>query len=259
MNPVEFHAMLAQFQRLTPLQRRQAMEMLAGLDAQSAPSDLAEALQQWRKRSGWSQDATAHRLGISRTLLSEIENNRRSPSRKLVQRIRNLLADTTMNIPESDLWASVLEQALADLSDRSHRRKALLWFSSRDDAPGSFLFVCDALNLDPDKVLAFARQRKMATFAVNAASSASRVVFKPPQPQVEFDLTAMQRQEAALLANLPGQLRAWRKEQAFLTQAEVAAMLGIGQSSYSDIERGDKLPSQKLAQRLLELMRTPSA
>ncbi|MBF0127983.1 MAG: helix-turn-helix domain-containing protein [Magnetococcales bacterium] len=255
MNPTDFQALLAQLQRLTPLQRQQAMDALTELGSTPPHAELTDALRQWRKRVGLSQDEASAKLGVSRTLLSEIENHRRTPSRKLVQRIRDLIKVTTMNIPENDLWASVMEQALADLANRQHRQKAFLWFSSRDVQPGSFLFICDALNLDANKVLAFAKQRKMATFAVNSASSTSRVVFKPPAPRQEIDLTALQRQDAPIQEDLAQQLSRWRKERAFCTQTEAASRLGISQSSYSDIERGDKLPAEKLAQQIREMIR----
>jgi len=60
---------------------------------------------------------------------------------------------------ERKLWANVLLQAQTDLSGRDPiARSARLWFCSRDDAIGSFIWVCHHLSLDPEaargKVLA---------------------------------------------------------------------------------------------------------
>lgn len=51
------------------------------------------------------------------------------------------------------LWASVMATAVADLDARllSLRRAAQKWmYQDRSDQPGSFLWICDALELDPD-------------------------------------------------------------------------------------------------------------
>jgi hypothetical protein len=52
---------------------------------------------------------------------------------------------------ERKLWANVLLQAQTDLSGRDPiARSARLWFSSRDDAIGSFIWICHHLSLEPD-------------------------------------------------------------------------------------------------------------
>jgi hypothetical protein len=55
-----------------------------------------------------------------------------------------------------DLWLAVLEQAVKDArgSRRHHSivREAREWFRSEDEDPGSFLWVCRILRLDPDVV-----------------------------------------------------------------------------------------------------------
>ncbi len=252
MDATEFNNFLAQFPKLTPLQRERAINTLTGL-TQPQP-DLAKSLRQWRMQEGLSQSVAANKIGISRTRLSQIENQRSEPSKRLTQRIQALIKASTMSTPENDLWASVLEQALSDLSERLYRQKALLWFSSREHHPGSFLFICDALNLDPRKVLAFAKQRKKVSFAVNTTDSTDRIVFKPPPAKKEFDLTPLQRQHIIETpVNFALTLCSWRKQREFITQAEAAARLGISKSSYAEIERGDKLPTKQLEQRILDL------
>lgn len=50
------------------------------------------------------------------------------------------------------LWASVMAVAIADLDARlmSLRRAARHWmYEERRDDPGSFVWICDALDLDP--------------------------------------------------------------------------------------------------------------
>ena len=55
--------------------------------------------------------------------------------------------------PERKLWANVLLQALADLSGRDPQaRSARAWIVSRENAVGSFSWVCYQLSLDPDAV-----------------------------------------------------------------------------------------------------------
>jgi hypothetical protein len=52
---------------------------------------------------------------------------------------------------ERKLWANVLLQAQTDLSGRDPvARSARLWFCSRDDSIGSFIWVCHHLSLDPE-------------------------------------------------------------------------------------------------------------
>ncbi len=55
--------------------------------------------------------------------------------------------------PERKLWAYVLLQAHTDLSGREPgARSARLWFCSRDDSIGSFIWICNHLSLEPDAV-----------------------------------------------------------------------------------------------------------
>lgn len=57
------------------------------------------------------------------------------------------------------LWAAVLWNARNDLRDRrpngdskANRASALSWIKGRGDGVGSFVFVCEVLNLSPAKV-----------------------------------------------------------------------------------------------------------
>src|SRR6266576_3877048 len=65
--------------------------------------------------------------------------------------------------PEVVLWLEVLLTALADFAgdcrDVRHaqtrarcQREAALWFHSNDREPGSFLFACEAADIDPGAV-----------------------------------------------------------------------------------------------------------
>ena len=62
--------------------------------------------------------------------------------------------------PEKKLLVAILIRALADLvtedtqaKSRQHiRREALAWFSSPVRVPWSFLWLCDALEVDPKMV-----------------------------------------------------------------------------------------------------------
>ena len=64
--------------------------------------------------------------------------------------------------PETILWSRVLLQAIWDLSGiklklpkketPTLQRITRAWFSSFDDSPGSFIWICHVLSLDPDAV-----------------------------------------------------------------------------------------------------------
>ena len=52
--------------------------------------------------------------------------------------------------PVLNLWLAVLENAIDDLLGRNviEQKKALHWFRSDDDCVGSFVFICNALDVD---------------------------------------------------------------------------------------------------------------
>ena len=64
--------------------------------------------------------------------------------------------------PETILWSQVLLQAIWDLSESKLKlpkkevptlqRLTRAWFSSFNDSPGSFIWICHVLSLDPDAV-----------------------------------------------------------------------------------------------------------
>jgi hypothetical protein len=83
-------------------------------------------------------------------------------------------------ISERRLWVAVLEQAIIDLSGpngvRGGERRRLrtfsrLWFTSDNDQPGSFLWVCESLQLDPSWV------RNQLAAVIKAASVSRRPQF----------------------------------------------------------------------------------
>ena len=54
-----------------------------------------------------------------------------------------------------NLWAAVLIQAIEDAENYSagfHREKALAWFEQKSEEPGSFQWICSALDLDPELI-----------------------------------------------------------------------------------------------------------
>jgi len=58
-----------------------------------------------------------------------------------------------MTEPEQTLWSSVLMQAIQDLSGPDFVAKsARAWLTSRSTSPGSLIWICDQLGLDPDAV-----------------------------------------------------------------------------------------------------------
>jgi hypothetical protein len=74
--------------------------------------------------------------------------------------------------PERKLWAYVLLQAHTDLGGRDPlARSARLWFTSKDDAIGSFTWICHHLSLEPDAV----RQRVLRQAAQKMRDSISNL------------------------------------------------------------------------------------
>jgi hypothetical protein len=58
-----------------------------------------------------------------------------------------------MTEPELTLWGSVLTQAIQDLSGPNLIAKsARAWLTSRNTTPGSLIWICDQLGLDPAAV-----------------------------------------------------------------------------------------------------------
>lgn len=77
--------------------------------------------------------------------------------------------------PEQRLLRAVLEEALAELAagrmaaasplDNRHRRELLDWFASHDRSwPCSFENVCDAIDLDPERVRGKLARLRAAAF-----------------------------------------------------------------------------------------------
>ncbi len=61
--------------------------------------------------------------------------------------------------PEMQVWAAVLRQAVIDLGVSGKKRGALAWLQSHMDGPGSLLFVCNVLDVEPGYVRRLAMQR----------------------------------------------------------------------------------------------------
>lgn len=64
---------------------------------------------------------------------------------------------------EFRLWGAVLDRALRDLREPGKRDDAMAWIESERVGEGSFRFVCDILQANPDwvrrKIRNFDRQR----------------------------------------------------------------------------------------------------
>lgn len=78
--------------------------------------------------------------------------------------------------PERKLWAHVLLQALADLGSHDPvARPARLWFISKDDSIGSFIWICHHLSMDPaavrQRVLREANQRMRESVAARVQAT----------------------------------------------------------------------------------------
>jgi hypothetical protein len=53
---------------------------------------------------------------------------------------------------ERQLWTAVLRLAFEDLENRKIAPRARFWFNSSKTGPGSFLWVCENLELDPKSI-----------------------------------------------------------------------------------------------------------
>jgi len=78
--------------------------------------------------------------------------------------------------PERKLWAHVLLQALADLGGHdSIARPARVWFVSKADSIGSFIWICHHLSMDPaavrQRVLRDANQRLRESIAAQVQAT----------------------------------------------------------------------------------------
>lgn len=78
-----------------------------------------------------------------------------------------------MHEPEQNLWMSVLTLAMQDLSGPDHLAKpARAWFCSKVTTPGSLIWVCDQLGLDPNAV----RQRILRRLPREASRQRSSTI-----------------------------------------------------------------------------------
>lgn len=78
-----------------------------------------------------------------------------------------------MHEPEQNLWMSVLTLAMQDLSGPDHLAKpARAWFCSKVTTPGSLIWVCDQLGLDPNAV----RQRILRRLPGEASRQRSSAI-----------------------------------------------------------------------------------
>ena len=66
--------------------------------------------------------------------------------------------ETSLSLPEKNLWIEVLVWALDDLQRVKYRPHALAWIRSNGRHIGSFLWVCEHLNLNCEAVRRSLRQ-----------------------------------------------------------------------------------------------------
>ena len=64
-----------------------------------------------------------------------------------------LVADAPLT-PEKHLWLAVVALALADLAHPRYHVGVTAWFHSAYDGPGSFVWICDRLDVRPASALA---------------------------------------------------------------------------------------------------------
>ena len=80
-----------------------------------------------------------------------------------------------MNEPEQTLWMSVLSLAMQDLSGPDHLAKpARAWFSSKNTALGSLIWICDQLGLDPNAVRQKVLRRRAAEISTQDRSQVNQ-------------------------------------------------------------------------------------
>lgn len=66
-----------------------------------------------------------------------------------------LFADNLFDTPEKNLLAMVLDRAIRDYTSIEHevRREVETWFFCKENSkPFSFLWICEALDLDPQRI-----------------------------------------------------------------------------------------------------------
>ena len=72
-----------------------------------------------------------------------------------------------LDAPYRNLWAAVLEQAVKDVLQCTaslDRERTLSWFESKRKDVGSFLWICNVLDLNPETIRMYIRLGMMKTF-----------------------------------------------------------------------------------------------
>jgi hypothetical protein len=74
------------------------------------------------------------------------------------------IIELVVSDPYKSLWSAVLGRAADDIMSRQHiaQSSAKYWFKSRMYGVGSFCWICDVLDLDPDKTMAAVFSRGVA-------------------------------------------------------------------------------------------------
>jgi hypothetical protein len=107
--------------------------------------------------------------------------------------------------PELNLWCHVLQQAIWDVAGIKAklpqkeiprlRRSARAWFLSSDQTPGSFLWICHTLSLEPaavrKRVLTASPAELTAMIPEETAEVTQTADFEPTQEAEENEKTAV--------------------------------------------------------------------
>ena len=68
----------------------------------------------------------------------------------------NFMEENNMDMEQKyrNLWAAVLKQAIKDANQNTKNplNNPYLWFHSDSHAVGSFLWICNILNIDPESI-----------------------------------------------------------------------------------------------------------
>lgn len=82
------------------------------------------------------------------------------------------------------LWASVLLQAIRDVdsSERCDREPALTYINDSSAETGSFLWVCEMLDLDPDRIrmMSISREGRRQLLGRNVGNTRPRTTNQEP-------------------------------------------------------------------------------
>ena len=105
------------------------------------------------------------------------------------------------NIPHIALRIAVLSRALLDATQPKipplHRHSARHWIAVDDTGPMSFLKICEALNVDHEKLRTFVQNHKASDAGFFRGSFAVKLAQQFACPEPEYLLTLPRRRGGA--------------------------------------------------------------